>query len=83
MTGLSSLSASGLQASLRAFDRSASAIRSATAQASNGVPDSANSGPDLIDSVVGMRVAANDVKANIAVVRTADEMLGTLLDLQA
>ena len=52
---------------MRAFDRAASAV----------------DGPDLIDSVVGMRVAANDVKANIAVVRTADEMLGTLLDLHA
>ena len=67
MNGLSSLSASGLQASMRAFDRAASAV----------------SGPDVIDSVVGMRVAANAVKANVAVVRTADEMLGTLLDMQA
>ena len=83
MNGLSSLSASGLQASMRAFDRSANAVSSAAAQASNGLPDSTTSGPDVIDSVVGMRVAANDVKANIAVVRTADEMLGTLLDMQA
>lgn len=67
MNGLSSLSASGLQTSMRAFDRSASAVR----------------GPDLIDSVVGMRVAANAVKANLAVVRIADEMLGTLLDIHA
>jgi flagellar hook protein FlgE len=83
MNGLSSLSASGLQASMRAFDRSANAVSNAAAQASNGLPDSTASGPDMIDSVVGMRVAANDVKANIAVVRTADEMLGTLLDMQA
>ena len=37
----------------------------------------------MLDATVGMRLAATDVKANIAVVRTADEMLGTLLDLKA
>jgi hypothetical protein len=67
MNGLSSLGASGVQASMQAFDRAASGVN----------------GPDLIDSAVSMRVAASDVKANIAVVRTADEMLGTLLDMQA
>jgi flagellar hook protein FlgE len=37
----------------------------------------------MVDAMVGMRLAANGVKANIAVVKTADEMLGTLLDMQA
>jgi hypothetical protein len=83
MNSLSSLSASGLQASMRAFDRSAAAVSSATTQASNGLANPTAGGPDMIDSMVGMHLAANDVKANIAVVRTADEMLGTLLDMKA
>ncbi|HLZ25709.1 MAG TPA: flagellar hook protein FlgE [Chloroflexota bacterium] len=83
MNGLSSLSASGLQASMHAFDRSAAGASRAAAQSSNDLPDAANGGPDLLDSVVGMRVAASDVKANLAVMRTADEMLGTLLDMKA
>ena len=84
MNSLSSLNGSqGLQAALRAFDRSSSAISNATAQASNGLADSTTTGPDVIDGVVGMRLAANDVKANVAVVRTADEMLGTILDMKA
>jgi len=83
MNGLASLSASGLQASLRSFDRSANAVSNAAAQSSNGQPDATISGPDLVDSMVSLRVAASDVKANLAVVRTADEMLGTLLDMRA
>jgi hypothetical protein len=84
MTGLSSLNASqGLAASMRVYDRSASAVSNATAQASSDLAEPTTSGPGLVDALVGMRVAANDVKANIAVVRTADEMLGTLLDMKA
>ena len=80
MTGLSSLNASGgLAAALRAFDRSASA----TTQAGNELADPTASGSDLVDAVVGMRIAASAVKANVAVVHTADEMLGTLLDMHA
>jgi flagellar hook protein FlgE len=86
MNGLSSLSASqGLQASMRIFDRAAAAVSIATAQASNELADPAASSsvPDMVDAMVGMRLAANGVKANITMVKTADEMLGTLLDMQA
>jgi hypothetical protein len=79
MNGLGATSAmNGIQASLQAFDRSASIV----AQAATA-PDSASSGPDLIDGMVGANLAAVGVKANVAVLRTADEMLGTLLDLHA
>ena len=69
MNSLSSLSGSqGMQAAMGAFERASSAVKS---------------GADMIDATVGMGMAANDVRANIAVVRTADEMLGTLLDMKA
>ena len=38
---------------------------------------------DLVDGMVGMNLAAAGVKANVAVLRSTDEMLGTLLDMQA
>jgi hypothetical protein len=69
MNGLSSLNASqgSIQTSMRAFDRSAAAA----------------TGPDMVDGIVGMRQAVSDVKAQIAVIKTNDEMLGTLLDMRA
>jgi hypothetical protein len=79
MNGLGATSAmNGIQTSLRAFDRSAAIVAQATT-----APDGATSGPDLVDGIVGANLAAVGVKANVAVLRTADEMLGTLLDLHA
>jgi hypothetical protein len=86
MSSIASLSGgvSGLQASMQMFDRSASTVNRATALSSNESADaSSRGGPDLIDGIVGTDLAAYAVKANIAVIRTADEMLGTLLDLHA
>jgi hypothetical protein len=79
MNGLGATSAmNGIQTSLRAFDRSAAIVAQATT-----APDGATTGPDLVDGIVGANLAAVGVKANVAVLRTADEMLGTLLDLHA
>jgi hypothetical protein len=81
MSSIASLSSgvSGLQASMQMFDRSAATVTRSTALST----DASSSGPDLIDGIVGTDLAAYAVKANIAVIRTADEMLGTLLDLHA
>jgi hypothetical protein len=40
-------------------------------------------GDDLAGNMVDMLKARQDVRANVAVVRTADEMIGTLLDVLA
>jgi X-X-X-Leu-X-X-Gly heptad repeat protein len=69
----------GIQTSLRAFDRSAAAVAQATA----GSASATDGSPDLVDGMVGASLAGDGVKANLAVLRTADEMLGTLLDIQA
>ena len=45
--------------------------------------DGASTGPDLVDGMIGADLAAISVKANVAVLRTADEMLGKLLDIHA
>jgi len=75
----SALSATGgIRAWMQVFERSAASVNAAPTEAPDAGP-----GSDLIDGMVGMRLAASGVKANVAVLKTADEMLGTLLDLQA
>ena len=74
MSSISGLASGyGLQGWMQAFDGAASAV-SAAAQ-----PDASNS--DLVDGMVGMGLDADGVKASISVLRTADEMLGTVIDL--
>jgi flagellar hook protein FlgE len=73
----------GIQSWMRAFDRSASAVSGAAAQFGSGASNQTGSTADLIDGMIGMRLAGAGLKANIAVFRTADEMLGSLLDMKA
>jgi flagellar hook protein FlgE len=66
--GAYSSALAGIQQATERFDGAASRI------ARDGVEG------DLAGNFVTMNVAKASVKANCAVVRTADEMLGTLLD---
>ena len=70
--------AGGMRAWMHVFERSAASVNAAPTE----TPE-AGAGGELIDGMVGMRLAASGVKANVAVFKAADEMLGTLLDLQA
>jgi len=84
MGGSAGISAAqGIQSWMRAFDRSAASVAGATAQLSNDAAGPIDGSSDMIDGMVGMHLAAAGVKANIAVFRTADEMLGSLLDMKA
>ncbi len=58
----------GLQGWMQAFDRSSSQVVD---------------GSDLTNGMVGTMVAAEGVKASISVLRSADEMVGTLFDALA
>ncbi|MDM8350812.1 hypothetical protein P8H27_18195 [Pseudomonas sp. sp1636] len=50
----------------------------------NPPPEAAGQGrADLADSLVALRVGQNEAQAGARVVRTADEMLGTLIDTKA
>jgi hypothetical protein len=73
----------GIQASMRLFDRSAATVTGAAAQLANQATADAGSPSDLIDGMLGMHFAGADIKANLAVFRTADEMLGSLIDMKA
>jgi flagellar hook protein FlgE len=83
MNPVAALSAGyGLQASLRAFDRAATAVGASAALVSNESIEPSTDSTDLVDSMTGMDMAAESFSANVTVLRTADEMLGTLLDLR-
>ena len=50
----------------------------------NPAPSSAEqSSPDLAESLVALRQGQNEVEAGAKVVKTADEVLGTLIDTSA
>jgi flagellar hook protein FlgE len=50
----------------------------------NPSPDTAEqSRPDLAESLVALRQGQNEVEAGAKVVKTADEVLGTLIDTRA
>jgi hypothetical protein len=84
MGGSAAISAGqGIQAWMRAFDRSASAVSGAAAQLGSDAANQTGSSTDMIDGMIGMNLSAAGVKANVAVFRTADEMLGSLLDMKA
>lgn len=85
MGGLAGLSSGyGLRTWLQAFDRSASSVTTAAALTANDPAQSSSNGTaGLVDGMVGSDLAAYGVKASIAALRTADEMLGTVIDLHA
>lgn len=75
--------ASGLQAALLAFDRSATSVSAKVRLASSQSADPANAGGSLIAGLTGMDIAAVSIKANLAVIRSADQMLGSIVDRHA
>lgn len=66
----------GIQRGMQQMDRSASAI------ARMGTTNEGGAG-ELATNLVDLMQAKNQVKANVAVVKSADDMLGTLIDTRA
>lgn len=86
----------GIQSGQRRADQAAADIASNTVnpaqQATQTPPQNQvnpssqiaeRSRPDLTESLVTLRAAENEVRANARVVDTADEVLGTLIDTRA
>jgi hypothetical protein len=71
----------GLQYHQRDFARHAERI-SMWGRRSPGAPDN-DDGVDLAAETVGLLQARRGYEANLPVLRTADEMIGTLLDVLA
>ncbi|TIH11035.1 hypothetical protein [Pseudomonas leptonychotis] len=87
---------STIQAGQRRVDQAASAIASNAvtqpqqptstppANQVNAAPNAAEqTRPDLAESLVALRVGQNEAQAGAKVVKTADEVLGTLIDTTA
>jgi flagellar hook protein FlgE len=74
---IASTAQAGIQSALARFDDSAQ--RTARMNAPN--PEN-GTGVDVAQEVVQQSSAKHEVSANIAVLRTADEMVGRLLDLK-
>ena len=69
---------------VRAFDVATAGLRDATTRFESAAARTARpDGAGDVDAVVDQIAATHDVAANVAVVRTADEMVGTLLDIVA
>lgn len=79
----------GLQRSTEAADQAAADIVAGSnvareADAVNQAPaDKEQKVPDLNQSIVDLKVAEHQAKASIEVIKTADDSLGTLLDVTA
>ncbi|MBL4942558.1 MAG: hypothetical protein JKY81_12965 [Colwellia sp.] len=79
----------GLQRATEAVDQAAADIAAETsasyeADAANQAPASSSQTiPDLNQSIVDLKVADYQAKASTEVIKTADDNLGTLLDVTA
>ena len=71
--------AAGIQSALGSFDYSAATINRSVADG----PDAPSTSSDLVNGMVGMGLSAIDVRAGVALIRTQDQMLGTLVDMLA
>ena len=75
--------ATGLQGVQSGLERANRAAEDIVATASGTEAPSQEAPSSLAESVVELNVAENQVQASAAVVETADETLGTLLDTRA
>ena len=68
-----------------AIDQAAAGISAANDRLGRAAGRIARSGADAVDAntMVDLALAPREAEANAAVVRTADEMIGTLLDVLA
>lgn len=74
----------GVQQGISGMQDAAGRIaRAGTATAQPGEASQASDNGSLAESIIDLRINQRGVEASTAVVRTADEMLGTLLDEKA
>jgi len=77
---------SALNTGLQGFQEAQSRLNQAALDiASQSVQDSSKESIDVNDlatSLVELKVAENDAKANVKVIQTASDVLGTLLDIE-
>jgi len=72
----------GLQNGIGIANKAAAAIASTTGGASAGIEGASLNVADLATSLVDMKVGEQLAKASAAVIRSADETLGALIDIR-
>ena len=75
---VTSIALGGLQAARERLDGAAGRIAQAATQDAGGIDTGS-----LVQDVVEQKLAALTYRANLGVLRTQDQMLGSLLDLHA
>ena len=74
----------GVQNGLATTYQAAQDIASATTtEKSKDAPNGRDVTADITTAVVELKVGEHQVKASAAVIKTADEMMGTLIDIKA
>lgn len=88
-TGLQGVTA-GLQGATKAADRIANAgisNQAGNVTEGNGAGSTGQQAPDIFESfaepIVDLKIYQRNVEASVQVVKTADEMIGTLLNIKA
>ena len=54
-----------------------------TANSAGRIAQGISNDPDAAATMLGLNQGANDTRASLSVIKSADEMLGTLIDLKA
>ena len=84
---INNVQGNALNIGLKGYQNAQSRVNDAAQQiASQSVTDSSSSSinqTDLTTSLVDLKVAELDAKANVKVIQTASELIGSLLDIRA
>lgn len=78
-----SIGLSGIHTGLRGMDHAAQEIAELNVREHDAAPAASDRLDDAAGALVDLRVYARNVQASAAVVKTADEVLGFLLDVYA
>lgn len=73
---------SGIDAGMRDMDRAAQQIAELNVRPAAEAPV-ADGTDDMVSALIDLRIYARNVQASVEVVKTADEVLGFLLDVRA
>lgn len=72
-----------LNTGLQGLSQAQSRMHKAAEGIAQGINDSNPEGINLTESLIELKAAENDARANIKIIRTATDLLGSLLDTKA
>lgn len=63
--------------------RNAQEAAQTIARAGTTEAESSDTGTDLVEAIVDLKISEQQVKASAAVIRTADEIIGSIIDIKS